>query len=102
MPDATEAKGNDEGSSDLQRKVDRETLRFCVQTAIFCQFTHQPLDVCQAVAVTVRFSGWRHEDLHDHRGPLGRQEGHGPRGDAGGLHAGSPGRQRAVRAIAGT
>jgi hypothetical protein len=54
VPDATEAKGKEEGSSYLKRKVDRETLRFSVQTAIFCQFTRQPLDVRQAVAVTVR------------------------------------------------
>ena len=49
MPDATGAKGKDEGGSYLQW-----TLRFCVQSAIFCQFTHQPLDVRHAVAVSVR------------------------------------------------
>jgi hypothetical protein len=37
----------------LHHKADRETLRFYVQTAIFCQFTGRPLDVRHAVAVTV-------------------------------------------------
>jgi hypothetical protein len=41
----------------LRRTVDRETLRFHVQRAIFCPFTHQPLDVRQAVVVTLTSPG---------------------------------------------
>jgi hypothetical protein len=51
MPDLADGQRDDEPARQVRRAVDRNSLRFYVQQAIFCQVTGHVLDVRQAVAL---------------------------------------------------
>lgn len=51
MPDLSDGRRDDEAARQVQRAVDRSSLRFYVQQAIVCQVTGRVLDVRRAVAL---------------------------------------------------
>jgi hypothetical protein len=51
MPDLSDGRRDDEAARQVQRAVDRGSLRFYVQQAIVCQVTGRVLDVRRAVAL---------------------------------------------------
>jgi hypothetical protein len=51
MSGLADGQRDDEAARQVQRQVDRTSLRFYVQQAIFCQVTRRVLDVRRAVAL---------------------------------------------------
>jgi len=59
MSDPAGGQRDDEAAQRIQRQVDRSSLRFYVQRAIFCQVTGKILDQRRAVAVRAEDSAGR-------------------------------------------